>query len=155
MTDKPRDGWTVDTLLDHLRAVIESYNLRYVDRFTSIEEELRTGLTAVKESSAMALAAAEKAVQKAEAAAEKRFEGVNEFRSTLSDQQRTLMPRSEVDVLMNSLREKLDRLDRQFDAAQAERAGIKGGWGYAVGIIGVVLALLSIAMMVNNTFINP
>lgn len=46
-----------------------------------------------------ALAAAKEAVAKAETAAEKRFDAVNEFRSTLKDQQATLMPRTEVVAL--------------------------------------------------------
>ena len=56
---------------------------------------------------AAALAAAKEAVAKAEGAAEKRFDSVNEFRSTLKDQQSTLIPRIEVDVRMKALEAKL------------------------------------------------
>ena len=56
---------------------------------------------------AAALAAAKEAVAKAEAAAEKRFDSVNEFRSTLKDQQSTLIPRTEVDVRMKAMEAKI------------------------------------------------
>jgi len=69
---------------------------------------------------------------------------VNEFRSTLADQQRTLMPRAEVEVLVNSMNERIAGLKQQIDTLQSERQGIKGGWGYAVGVVGFVLAVLAL-----------
>jgi len=45
---------------------------------------------------ALALNSAEKAVTKAETATEKRFESVNEFRLTLSDQTKTFVTRGEL-----------------------------------------------------------
>ena len=50
-----------------------------------------------------ALVSAEKAVTKAENASEKRFEGVNEFRKTLSDQASTFIPRGEYDTAYDAL----------------------------------------------------
>lgn len=46
-----------------------------------------------------AMLSADRAVAKAEAASEKRFESVNEFRGTLSDQVRLFIPRSVVDPI--------------------------------------------------------
>lgn len=65
---------------------------------------------------AAALAAAKEAVAKAEAAAEKRFEGLNEFRGTLKDQQATLMPRAEVLALLKSMDEKIQNNDGRISA---------------------------------------
>jgi hypothetical protein len=100
-----------------------------------------------RENIAAALAAADRAVIKAELATEKRFEGVNEFRATLADQQRTLIPRSEVMVMHGALAEKVDMLSKQMEKRQAERAGIVGGWGYAAGLAGLVLTLFSLFMV--------
>ena len=50
-----------------------------------------------------ALASAEKAVSKAETSAERRFEAVNEFRKTLSDQAGTFIPRGEYDTAYDAL----------------------------------------------------
>jgi len=102
---------------------------------------------ALKEANLTALAAADRAVSKAELATEKRFESVNEFRGTLDQQQRTLIPRSEVDVLVRGLDEKIGNLTKQMDQLQAERMGIKGGWGYAAGLAGLVLTLFSLFMV--------
>jgi hypothetical protein len=132
--------WTVETVLTHLTDVGDERDRRYEQRF--VAQALATDA---------ALAAAERAVLKAEAAAEKRFEGVNEFRATLSDQQRTLIPRAEVEVMLRGINDKISALEKtqdadraQRDADRAERMGVKGGWGYAVGLAGVLIAILGV-----------
>lgn len=60
-----------------------------------------------KELTAQALASADKAVQKAEDAATRRFESVNEFRATLSDQQRELATKTECDLRFKSLEDRV------------------------------------------------
>lgn len=112
------------------------------DRLTKDSVDVR--FDSQKESVLQALAAADRAVMKAETAAEKRFESVNEFRNTLSDQQRNLMPRSEVTAIVTALSDKIDVATKQLDALQAERVGIKGGWGYAVGVVGFVAIVITL-----------
>ena len=130
-------GWTVETVRDHLESVIALHDRRYEQRFADQQQAVEAALSAAKE-----------AVIKAETAAEKRFEGVNEFRAALGDQQRLLMPRSEADRAITALSEKLLALEKQFDGLVAERQGLRGGWGYAVGVIGFVLALASLIALV-------
>jgi ABC-type transporter Mla subunit MlaD len=85
----------------------------YVDtRFHDQEKAVGTALAAQKEAVAAALAAADRAVAKAETAADKRFESVNEFRATLADSARLLMPRSEVEQIVKGLSEKINSLQR-------------------------------------------
>jgi hypothetical protein len=144
--------WTVETVLTHLTALIESNDRRYEQRF--VAQALATDA---------ALAAAERAVLKAEAAAERRFEGVNEFRASLADQQRTLIPRAEVDVIVRGIVEKVASLEKTLDTSVAERQaqvsslqktlestiaqrqGVLGGWGYAVGLIGILVGIFGLA----------
>ena len=121
------------SLKEHLEALIDANDQRYAQRFDAQEKAV-----------AAALSAADRAVLKAEAAAEKRFEGVNEFRQTLADQQRTLMPRAEVEVLRATSEKDVGELKKRLDTLTAERAGVKGGWGYAVGLIGAIIGLLSL-----------
>jgi hypothetical protein len=109
-----------------------------------------------------ALASAQQAVLKAEAAAERRFESVNEFRSTLSDQQRNLMPRSEVALAIQAIHEKVQStvekvslIQTQMDALRSERAGIKGGWGYAVGAVGIVLSIIAAVIALARLLMRP
>jgi hypothetical protein len=117
------------------------------ERFNASKEAVAAAFNAQKQAIDAALAAADRAVTKAELATEKRFESVNEFRGTLDNQQRTLIPRSEVDVLMRSVEEKVSNIQKQLDAQVAERQGLKGGWGYAVGVVGFLLTIGSLVMV--------
>jgi len=109
--------------------------------FLSQQTAMQTAFVVAEKAVQAALAAADRAVSKAELAADKRFESVNEFRKTLDDQQRTLMPRSEVDVLIRGVVEKISANKEVIDNIASERIGIKGGWGYAVGLIGAMAAI--------------
>jgi len=135
-------------------SVIQGNDKRYEERFAASQKALELGLMGTKSEISLALQAADRAVQKAEAATEKRFESVNEFRGTLDNQQRTLIPRSEVAVLVEGLNEKISHLSKTVDeqksivaSLQAERQGVRGGWGYAVGAVGFLLALGSLVMI--------
>ena len=96
------------------------------------------------------LTAADRAVSKAETAAEKRFDSVNEFRGLVGDQQRTLMPRAEAEVILAGHNKRLDAMEQAIATRIGEGAGIHAGWGYAVGIIGVVLALIAMLVKINR-----
>lgn len=72
--------------------------LRNTQRFDAQERALNAALASSERASQAALAAADKASIKAETASEKRFEGINEFRNTLRDQQNTYITRTEVET---------------------------------------------------------
>ena len=112
--------------------------------FQSQQQAMQTAFTVAEKAVQAALAAADRAVSKAELASDKRFESVNEFRKTLDDQQRTLMPREEVNVIIRGQSERISLLKEQLDHIVWEKLGIKGGWGYAVGVIGFVATLLAL-----------
>lgn len=134
--DVDNTGWIVSLMQaqkELLMAIIEGNDVRYGQRFDASKEAIAAALNAAKE-----------AVQKAEAAAEKRFEGVNEFRSTLSDQQRTLMPRQEAEALIRNLSEKIETQERRITENVSQREGIGQGWQLALGAVGLIGALLSI-----------
>lgn len=167
MLDKPaREGWTVDTALAYVLSVIKANDGRYEERFAASQKALELGFSgqkdainaafaAQKDAVQSALASADRAVQKAELASDKRFESVNEFRATLADQQRNLIPRSEVQVIVTSMMDKLGALEKQIDQMQAERLGIKGGWGYAVGVVGFVLTVMTLIGVAFNALTRP
>jgi hypothetical protein len=143
--------WSLDTLRVHLIALIDANDKRYEQRFQASQEAVALGFSAQKSAVDSALAAQNTAVIKAEVSTEKRFESVNEFRNTLADQQRNLMPRSEVDVLVHAINAKIDALEKMMDKWEAERAGLKGGWGYAVGAIGFLLTLVTLGVMIMRS----
>ena len=91
-----------------------------------------------------ALAASDRAVQKAEAASEKRFDAVNEFRATLADQQRNLMPRGEVEILVKGINDKIDALNLTTITRQSKDNGIREGIGVVALIAGVVSVVIGI-----------
>jgi ElaB/YqjD/DUF883 family membrane-anchored ribosome-binding protein len=82
-------GWTIDTALNHWLSLRDGDNLRYEQRFVAQERAVEA-----------ALQSARSATQKAETAAERRFDSVNEFRQTLSNNQATYITRTEVGALV-------------------------------------------------------
>src|SRR5580765_8491755 len=83
-----------------------------VDRIDGLEKQLTLSINSVKDNIAVALAASEKAIGKAELASERRFEGVNEFRATLSDQASTFLPRAEFAVQHAALSSRIEQIDK-------------------------------------------
>lgn len=123
----------------HLRQLIDERDRLYQEQFKAIEAKTSLALSASKE-----------AVTKAEVATEKRFEGVNEFRSTLSDQASTLMPRNEAGVRFLALEGKLDEFKNEVKAelsslreSRSESGGKSQTW---ILVVGVLLSILGPAI---------
>lgn len=132
MKKDQNDEWSVNTLKLYLEALINENDRRYEQRFVSQQREVGLALAAVKEASS-----------KEETATEKRFEGVNEFRAALSDQQRTLMPRAESELLIKSLDERITRMAFTLSEKKGEGAGIKNAWAYLLALVGLASTILS------------
>jgi hypothetical protein len=122
----PALGQTADPTPHELLTIINERDKAYNQRFDAQEKAV-----------AAALAAAKEAVAKAETAAEKRFDAVNEFRSTLKDQQATLMPRSEVVTLLHALDEKVQNNDVRINQVISRSEGVNWLWGMIVGVCGI------------------
>lgn len=133
-TEKDISGWTTDTLHQHVMAEI-----RGLDRFVNQR------IDAQADKVVLALTAAERAVTKAETATEKRFEGVNEFRQTLSDQAATFVSRVEYNAMRDAIVEKMQGLIGRVDKAEAKNQGIGAVWGWAVGAAGAAAAIAAVA----------
>jgi hypothetical protein len=82
------------------------------ERIDALDRLFTSQLGAQDEKVQLALTAADKALMKAEAATEKRFEGVNEFRATLSDQAATFVTREFLDGALLSMSVRMDSLER-------------------------------------------
>lgn len=134
------------TLKEYLIQLIENNDRRYEQRFNDTKTAVDAALVAVDKTNSAALAAQKEAVTKAEVAAEKRFESVNEFRSTLSDQQRNLMPRVEVDILTKSIIDRVDKIENKQIANDSKGTGISQGWGWAVAVVMFVIALVGFSI---------
>jgi hypothetical protein len=131
------EGWNVDTLLEHMTA------LRQAD-CRATEQRFRDQQTAVD----AALKAAKEAVLKAETAAERRFESVNEFRETLGDQQRTLMPRQEAEIRFKQLDDRVAELAQINARLTGARTGGREMWAYVAAGVGMLIGIVSIVLAV-------
>ena len=109
---------TIDSL-DVIRAIMDEREQRYTDRhnasqlalsaaFVAQEKAFMAAMLSAEKQVMAALSSADRAVQKAEIAAERRFESVNEFRSTLADQQVQLITRNEVNAKLDALTSKIE-----------------------------------------------
>jgi Flp pilus assembly protein TadB len=178
--DTDNNRWTVETLLEYLKTLIESNDTRYGQRFEA--QQVATNAAFVAQTTAMttafaaqkvaidaafaaqkeavnaALAAADRAVSKAEIASEKRFDNVNEFRGTLADQQRTLMPRAEAELLFKTLSDKIDILTQESKGNSGQRIGSHETAGnfFAVGaiIVAIVATLVTSLIAIVLHFIK-
>jgi hypothetical protein len=90
-----------------------------------------------------ALASADRAVAKAEAASDKRFDAVNEFRASLNDNTRTLLPRAEAEQAFKAINEKLEQLTSRVNTRDDRGQGMSDIWGYIVGAIGILALIIS------------
>jgi hypothetical protein len=108
-----------------------------------------------------ALTTTQAAIMKAESATEKRFESVNEFRGSLGDQARTLMPRAESEALhkasadrnesaQNALAERINNLSLRLNSMDAGSAGKQIGWASVVSVIAVITSVAGLVMILFN-----
>jgi len=130
-------------LKDYIGRRFTDNELRYQQRFDAQTKALDAALAAQKEAVQTALVAAEKATSKAEISADKRFDSVNEFRKTLTDQTSTFIPRVEAEARLASLAEKVDDLKSSAQMHEGKTQGLSSGWGYLVAGIGILLVIIN------------
>lgn len=93
---------------EYLESQIAGLREALVTQIVSQEKAIGAALTAAKEALTAAQLSSERAIAKAEESNEKRFASVNEFRSTLSDQQKTLITKAEVEYRFSSIDKKFE-----------------------------------------------
>jgi hypothetical protein len=132
-------------LANNLSSMIERLN--GLDRLTDAKFVThRTLLDSQAEKVALALAAAKEAINKAEAATEKRFQSVNEFRETLSDQAATFVNRDQFEAL----RDVVATLSARLDRIEGRTTGLSAGWGYLLGAVGLAGGVIGIVIAVGG-----
>lgn len=163
--------WTIETLRQHVLAVIAANDARYSERFEASQTAMQAALASQEKAVGAALAAAKEAVIKAEMASDKRFDGVNELRGVVTDQQALFMQRLEATALFKATDEKLagtqanndnkleslrlsfeksnENLVKEIGGLRESRSETSGKsvganvlWGYIVGAAGVGLAII-------------
>jgi hypothetical protein len=137
-TESP--DWTTGTALRYMQ-------MQHDDLVVLLDERH----TAQQAAISAALASAKEAVTKAETANERRFDSVNEFRQTLSDQTNTFLPRPEYEAahsrVVEQVRDLSSRMDREggADAARAtSQARLFAVIASIGGMLGVLVAIISL-----------
>lgn len=144
-TGAVQSAWTVDTLREYLlqkitdqrdaqRQQVTDLRTMLDERYATQTKALDAAFKAAEQAVAVALANAEKATIKAEDAANKRFESVNEFRQTLTDQAATFMPRAEYESAHKALDDKFEtEAKRNANAIAALASRMDRGEGTTAG----------------------
>ena len=136
--------------------------------FREKEKAVEAALAAQAKAVAAALEAADKAVTKAEQNAEKWRANANEWRGAMSDRDRELPSRREVETQMASVSEKFDSMNGRLVIAEAalaaSRARLAGmgeqrrdaalGTGTVLAVIGSVVGFLSLIVAIAVVLVH-
>jgi hypothetical protein len=147
--------WTVDNLREYLERRIDDEHALTLQQFVALHalleerygtqtKALDAAFVAAEKAVQTALASAEKAVVKAETAAERRFESVNEFRQTLTDQATTFMPRTEAEQRIATNAEKIDALAARVDKTEGRSGGLGTSWSLLVSAVSLIAVIITI-----------
>jgi hypothetical protein len=109
-------------LLDHIMAILHERDRLNAERDRRIDAEFE---------------AQKSAVTTAMTATERRFDSVNEFRQTLSDQAHAFATRDQLDAL----RAIVGLLAARLDKLEGQRSGLGTGWSILVAVVGVGLGV--------------
>ena len=136
------DILTPDTQYAILEERLTGYKLLMDQGFLASKEAVAAALSAQDKAVSAAFMAQEKASGKAEISQTRVNESLNEFRGAMKDQQSTLMPRAETELLIKEARTQIDSVKTQLVESEGRRHGLSVGWGYLVGTIGTIMAVV-------------
>jgi len=139
----------VRSLDEKFRLLMDEAEKRNGQRFDAQQEAVATAMVAQEKAVLAAMAAAEKAVTKAEMSAEKRFESVNEFRKTLSDQTSTFITRDRFEGVVD----RIASLEKNYSHRLGETKGHDSTWGTIMAIIAVLVSAATLGVLIIKTVI--
>ena len=139
----PVRAQAVDPSTRELLAIINERSTALESRLSDREKSINQRFEANDKQVSAALASADRATTKAENASEKRFDGVNEFRASLKDQQVSFATRSEVDIRFKSIDDKIAANNQQITQLISRAEGASQLWGIITVIAMIVMAALT------------
>lgn len=131
------EEWTVDTLKEHLEALLAAKDLRDQQRFDASQQALAAALLSADRAVQAALQAAKEAVTKAELSADKRFELLNELRSGVATTEQV----EALEKVVVDLGRRFDQSEGRTLGGTAKLRGIYAAIAAAVGVIAIVVFL--------------
>lgn len=127
------------------------YSERDRDRSASVDK----ALTAAKEQTASSFAASKEAILKAEEGQRSYNTSHNDLSRKMEEQYKSMLPRAEAflkwdssDKEISEARKEIAGLRESRSASGGHSMGEKAMWGYVVGAVGLILAVLSIAGLI-------
>lgn len=111
------------------------------ERIKGLERLMEARFEGADKATRLALDEREKAALKSERDYNERFKGQNEFRGTLSDQARTLMPRAESEKTAETAQEAMRRLENSLIAMAGRGQGVGATVAIALAVLGGVVGL--------------
>lgn len=121
---------------------------------SALKDAFRQEILHQKEMTAQALAAADKAVLKAEAAAEKRFESVNEFRATLSDQQGQLATKTEVNLRFKAIEDRVNSVVEDTREIKGHSTGTTDNRSFTFSLIAMAISIILVVITVYTSIVK-
>jgi hypothetical protein len=138
-----------DSLATELAAVVESL-ARLEERLGALDRLTAVRIDSQADKVALALASADRAISKAEMATERRFEAVNEFRATLTDQAAQFVTRREFEALRSAGTERMDEFKEWLDRTQGGKTKVGDQRAVLATIIGVATLVITVVVVVVN-----
>ncbi len=111
---------------------------------TQLRNTFEREIDNVKEVAKEALISSKEAADKALSAIDKRLEGVNEFRGQMADQQRTYIPRQEVEIMFKNISERTAKNEELLSRIDASKKGSGETWAYVIGAIGLLIGIITL-----------
>lgn len=153
--------WTVESVKEHFTSMMRESDRRYEERFIAQEKAIDAALVAQEKAVQAALISAKEAVLKQERDSEKRFDAVNEFRQTLSDQAATFIARTEavqrdeqnaekIATLEKRMNDSFTQVNSRLDLGAGRSIGMNAIWGYIIGGVGLTASIITIAIVLNK-----
>lgn len=155
----PPSVWTHEALLLHLLRVIADLEAKQSQRaggqdkaveaaLVAQDKAVQAALVAQEKAVQAALAAADKAVQKAEEVATAWRDSSNEWRSAMSDRERTFINRTEHDKEMEAFSDKLNLLEKYSGEGYGKAAGTAQMWGMISIVVPILVAIAAVVIAI-------
>jgi hypothetical protein len=116
------ERWTIPSLHDHLVALLDEHDKRYMERFTAQEKAMIVALQAI----------------------DRRLEGMNELRSSLSYLSARQITREAADLRFSSLDTKIDDLKEYINQTKGRSSGSSAAWATLVSVVAMIGSIVAI-----------
>jgi Mg2+ and Co2+ transporter CorA len=153
-TEKSPSAWTIDSLHEHLVDAIAALREWIADHLHSNERLLEE----MDRRYQQRFEAQQLAIDKAERTINDRLQGMNEFRATLDDQNKTFATRDELGLGLTNIADKISTLDtrlntevRRIDNRLDTTSGtVSGADKYRAALLAGLAAALGVAALIVN-----